>query len=243
MKRILLSIVAVLGLSSLSMAQIDVYEFGSTTEMSGGEVALNGFQGIELHVDFNVINSSNASVTWNVTRKRIGEIPSWSDYLCWGGLFGACYPSSSMDQTEWTSPTADEVTLQPGDTVVLNSKITPDVNAPGEVIYRYYFGTTFNPKQDSVDVRVYITVGLDEVPHLSVSVAPNPSNDYFVVSASGSTASAIRVVDVLGNLILSEKMIGDKKKVDVSNFRNGVYFVIIESDEAKPVTKRIVVRH
>ncbi|MCO4815133.1 MAG: T9SS type A sorting domain-containing protein, partial [Flavobacteriales bacterium] len=40
-----------------------------------------------------------------------------------------------------------------------------------------------------------------------------------------------------------EAMTASSKKINVSNFRNGVYFVIIDSENAKPVTRRIIVRH
>lgn len=244
MKKILLSIIAVVSLSTIAMSQIEIYEFGSTTEISGTEIAKNGFQGIDLHTDFYVKNASGSSVVWKVTRVRMNEVAEWEDYLCWGGAFGACYPITAMDETNWVTPVGDNQTVAAGDTAILNSHVITDAYTPGDVVYRYYIGTTFSPQIAYVDVRVYISVGLDEVaPELSVSIAPNPSNESFVVSATGSKTSSIKVVDVLGNVILSEEMNYTSKKVDVSNFRNGVYFVIIESNEAKPVTKRIVVRH
>jgi len=246
MKKIVLSIIAVIGLSSLSVAQIEIYKTGTTNDISGSELVVNAWQGGEHHNDFYIVNSTGSAQTWNVTRTKINEITSWSDYLCWGpeGGFGNCYPASGMTQTSWTSPANDAPTIAPGDSAKLSSYITPDYVGSADQVYRYYVGTTSNPKMDSVDVRILFTVSLNEVtPQLSINIAPNPSNDYFVVSAEGSETSSIKIVDVLGNVILSEQMNTASKKVDVSNFRNGVYFVIIESNTAKPVTKRIVVRH
>ncbi len=246
MKKIVLSIIAVIGLSSLSVAQIEIYKTGTTTDISGSELTINAWQGGEHHNDFYIVNSTGSTQEWNVTRTKINEITSWSDYLCWGpqGGFGNCYPASGMTQTTWTSPSNDAPVIAAGDSAKLSSYITPDYVGSADQVYRYYVGTSGNPKMDSVDVRVFFTVGLNEVtPQLSVSIAPNPSNDYFVVSATGSSAASIKIVDVLGNVILSEQMNYTSKKVNVSSFRNGVYFVIIESNEAKPVTKRIVVRH
>ena len=247
MKKILLSIVAIVGLSSLASAQIEIYKTGTTTDISGDELVINAWQGGELHDDFYVVNSTASAHTWKVTRVKLNEVATWSDYLCWGpeGGFGDCYPASLMTQTSWSSPSADAPTILAGDSAKLTTYITPDYTvSSANAIYRYYVGTDANPMMDSVDIRVVYTVSLDEVtPELSVSIAPNPSNDYFVVSATGSEAASIKVVDVLGNVVLSEEMTTASKKVNVSSFRNGVYFVIIESNEARPVTKRIVVRH
>ena len=247
MKKIVLSIIAIATFSTIASAQIKIYEEGSTTDVSGGEVAINAWQGTEVHTAFHIVNSTGAAHTWNVTRVKLNSIPStWSDYLCWGpqGGFGNCYPASGMTTTSWTTPSADAPTIAVGDSALLSTYITPDFSANGNETYRYYVGTDQNPTMDSVDVRVFFTLGLNEVtPQLSINIAPNPSNDYFVVSAEGSEASSIKIVDVLGNVILSEQMNTASKKVEVSSFRNGVYFVIIESNTAKPVTKRIVVRH
>ncbi len=247
MKKTILSIIAVIGFSTLSVAQIEIYKTGTSTDISGSELVVQAWNGQEHHNDFYIVNSTQMAQNWNVTRVKINENPNWSDYICWGpqGGFGNCYPASGMTATSWATPSNDAPNVAVGDTAKLSSYITPDYSvSSANEIYRYYVGTDQNPKMDSVDVRLVFVVGLDEVtPTLSVNIAPNPSNEYFVVSATGTQASSIKVVDVLGNVILSEKMTTASKKVDVTAFRNGVYFVIIESDEAKPVTKRIVVRH
>ena len=50
-------------------------------------------------------------------------------------------------------------------------------------------------------------------------------------------------VDVLGNVVLNETSFNQTKKIDVSNFRNGIYFVKVESEGSKAITRKVVVRH
>ncbi len=247
MNKFLLSIIAIISITSFSFSQIEMYVNGGSVDLSGDVYNINAWNGGEVHTEIIVVNSTGTDLQWVATRRRINEIPTWTDYMCWGQLgdpFGACYGASQMDTNPWTSPQSDIVTILAGDSGIFSNYTTPDYSASGTVTYRYYVGPDANNPMDSIDLVIGFTLGLDEVtPSLSVNIAPNPSNDYFVVSANGANASSIKVVDVLGNVILSEKMTTASKKIDVSSYRNGVYFVIIESDEAKPVTKRIVVRH
>lgn len=246
MKKTILSLITIIGIATFSSAQIEIYETTSTTDISGAGLTVNAWQGGSIHHDFYIVNHTSSTQNWNVTRVRINEITSWSDYLCWGpqGGFGNCYAASSMNTTTWTTPSADYAAVAVGDSAKLSSYITPDYSASASATYRYYVGTTSSPKMDSVDVTVYFNLGLNEVTNSpSIAVAPNPSNDQFVVTTENLKPSSITIVDVLGNVVYKDEMNSNSKKVNVVNFNNGVYFVRIEAEDAKPVTKRIVVRH
>jgi hypothetical protein len=59
----------------------------------------------------------------------------------------------------------------------------------------------------------------------------------------GIETASVRIVDVLGNVLLKESTINGSKRLDVSNFRNGVYFVIVESHGTKSITRKVIVKH
>jgi len=53
----------------------------------------------------------------------------------------------------------------------------------------------------------------------------------------------IKVVDVLGNTVYNETITNGSKNVDVSSFKNGVYFVIVEVPGIKPMNRKLIIRH
>jgi hypothetical protein len=239
MKKTLLSLFAIAGFSVLASAQIEMYVEGDATDYSGGGVfTFYGDGEMDHHHDVHVENHTGSSQSWVVTRAKINNQDSWSDYMCWG----LCYPASSMDQDVWTGP--QPLTVADDAEGLLSSHITPSFTDVETVTYRYYVGTELDPYQDSMDMVLIMTpLGIEETtPELSVSIAPNPATNYIKVKAEGVESATIKMYDVLGNVILT-KSINGSKTIDVSEFRNGIYFVIIEAKGAKTVNRKVIVRH
>ena len=96
----------------------------------------------------------------------------------------------------------------------------------------------------SVNVRVnYINnVSINTVKSIDFSVAPNPATDVISINAEGVVGGTLRVVDMLGNVIYVSDF-NNSKKVNVSEFKNGVYFLTVQSGNSKGFTKKLVVRH
>jgi hypothetical protein len=239
MKKIILSIVSIAS-AGLVLAQSSITLEGSSTVLSGSAYTENLTTAVnDLHViDFIVHNESGSNQQWKITRKHIDNPAGWSEYLCWGlnGAFGNCYPVNS--NAVWTC--GSEMILADS-----SGRLSTYVTAPsgGTAQYRYYVSTDGINYLDSVDVIVNNAVGLDEKASFSVSIAPNPASDNLTISTTGVGESNVRIVDVLGNLVLNEKVFSSKKTLDISRFRNGVYFVTVESEGVKPVTRKVIVRH
>lgn len=246
MKKKLLSIIAITTIASQSFGQIEIYEDGGTTDYSGGEYFMSAYTPGEQHVDFLVTNSTGSDQTWVITRKRINEIATWSDYLCWGefGSLGYCYGASQMGTNPWTTPTSDIVTIQDGNDGLLKIYITPELlDVDTDVTYRYYVGLDENTPVDSVDVKYMWSAGIDEnVSEVEFNVSPNPANEKMIITSNQSGNTTITMVDVLGNTVLNESMLV-AKSIDISSFNNGIYFIRVESDGLKPKTRKVVISH
>ncbi len=249
MKKTLLSIIAVAGISSLSFGQIELYVDGGTTDYAGGGVfQITAMDGTELVHEIHVENHTGSTKDWKVGRRRINDPASWDDYLCWGhetnSTGGLCIDGASMDMEMYTMPNGTQVSVADGEYAFISAHITPDPADVATVTYRYYVVDAFNNLEDSMDIEVEFVVNVEEIaPSLAVNVAPNPATDYINITASGADDASVRIVDVLGNVVLRETAVGNKKKIDVAKFRNGVYFVIVEADGARPVTRKVIVRH
>lgn len=175
-----------------------------------------------------------------VRRVIVNPIASWKDDVCWGiGINGQCY-FGVQGTNPFTTP--NDVTVTDSTTSVLLLKISPKDPDYGCGEYRYYIeqaGTIL----DSVNVTICKTLDVEELTPLSISVAPNPANDYFTVTSNQSNDVRIKVVDVLGNTVLKETVMGPSKTIRTTDLRNGIYFVTVEAEGQRPVNRKVIVRH
>ncbi len=72
-----------------------------------------------------------------------------------------------------------------------------------------------------------------------ILVYPNPSTGIFNMACNASI-NAVDVSDISGRIILSQKNPGIKQ-IDLENFENGVYILVVQANEEK-IVRRIVVR-
>lgn len=241
MKKTILSILSVLTISASLTAQIEIMEQGTTTDIAGASVTSNISSETSLAlgndhlVDLDVINNTGSSKSILITRINISNPSGWKENICWGDPLsgGVCYPHSTNDP--WTS---NAINIADGGSVVMALYITAPTG--GSAHYRYYIteGSTF---LDSVDWIINSTLSIEEQSPLTLNVAPNPANN--VMNIEINTSADVKMVDVLGNVVLTEKMEAGKKAIDVSSFKNGVYFVMIEAEGIKPTTRKVIIRH
>lgn len=240
-----------LTVASLSFAQngeIYTYEDSiiGTTDISGTvfNYTVNSDGTYTHHFYFK--NVSGSTYDLKVERKILSEPAGWGDFLCWGRasaesdpLFqNTCYSESQMNTNPWTTPGFVTIPADSGGEIITDHI----VNGPGSACYRYIVKRNLTT-WDSIDVCVTKVVAIDENEELSFAVYPNPANDVINISTKGTDGnSVIRITDVLGKVVLQEA-ISENKKLDVSDFKNGVYLINVIENGISTKSKRIVVRH
>lgn len=127
----------------------------------------------------------------------------------------------------------------------LKPRITPDQSANSSGTYMYYITDLSGNFIDSVGLRVNFTLGIEEeiIEPLAVEVTPNPATEYVTIQTKGTSKTSVKMVDALGNIVYNETLTIASNKIDISTFRNGVYFVIVESEDNQAVNRRVIVRH
>jgi hypothetical protein len=221
---------------------------GTNTDISGQthEVALTTTDPVE--VSFDLINNTGSTHQWRITRDKISVPTTWSDFLCWGHCTdqfgGTCYAANVSDP--WTTPANPSVLFDINNSECGKLKVTVnpyDWNTNGQAHYRYYLsddGTNFS---DSVDLVLSYTAALKPVKEeISVNIGPNPAADYVQITMNGVEVANIKIMDALGTTISKETLISSKK-INVSELRNGVYFVVIEIPGTKTITRKVIIRH
>lgn len=83
-----------------------------------------------------------------------------------------------------------------------------------------------------------------DTPEKTVTVFPNPSNGIVYVSLTGfkGKRTELRVINVIGNLVHREFLTDDEtnKKLDLTKFASGLYYVKLESDDFSEIRKVIL---
>jgi len=252
----LLSIALLTATVSTSQVNIQDYNGGSPSGSSFNGTTITRMVSEDelVLVDMGVTNTSGADGYYNVTRVKIAEVSAWapSEQICWGYMFnGTCY-TPPANSNPWTSPDWIDNSQTPPVPVPLpngaaaNLRFDIHTNSAGTIHYRFYISES-SVKVDSVDVIVTTTLGIkdnkkDE--EISMSIYPNPASSVLNISAQGLDGNYdVRVTDVLGKVVYNETVVGATKKVDVSDFKNGVYLVTITEKGTAIQTRRTVVKH
>jgi hypothetical protein len=202
-------------------------------------------------IPFDVKNNGTITQVWRIARYQVSVPTGWTDGLCWGSATdpfgGICFSSSQMTTNPWTTPGSSTVLfdIEPNDYGKMKVSVDPADDANGSAHYRYYITGANGAYLDSVDlIADYIAKVKPTVlkEPLSVTIVPNPATEYINVNLSRSESISMKIVDVLGNLILKETL-SSSKKVDVSDLRSGVYFIVFEGSGFKSFSRKVIIRH
>lgn len=247
----LYTLFAALSLVSLSWGQYEVYHESSCLAVDAGSVDIGGSVhvendvpvGTDLTVHLYIKNMTGSTKMLSIKRVRLSVPSQWTEQNCWGPCYdpnfeGLCYGNQAA--SSWTSP---EVTVMNDSTAELKPIFSINT-VEGGGLYRYYFmqGST---AVDSIDVHINQTAGINEPDPVQVGMTayPNPASSMITVNTVGISGDySVRVTDVLGKVVYADEA-GAIKKIDVSNFKNGVYLITVAEKGEAIQTRRIVVKH
>lgn len=254
MKKIILSSLLFIGASFLSTAQDNIEinvsgtgiagnttATGDNTDYSSGHAAFEYNTSASGTIDFYLDVHNNTSVTkdWRISRLNEAGIPGgWSNMVC----VDVCFPPST--DNPYCSPNSANgiLTLAPGASGEISYHVTVGSSAYGTGKYMLYLGdcTTF---EDSIELQINYAVGVKELNQApSFSMYPNPANDLVSIQLNNSKNGTVKIVDLVGNIVYSET-ISSSKTLNTSEFKNGIYFVTIESEGQRMTSRKLVVKH
>lgn len=97
------------------------------------------------------------------------------------------------------------------------------------------------------EVKIYSTIGINDITkNLGVNVYPNPNNGNFKLEINVQKAQVvnIRLVNALSNVVYENRNLSVNgtftQNLNLSNLNQGVYYLIVESADAKTVKKLII---
>lgn len=255
MKKLLLSILTItfgVGFAAAQSSTFAIYRVQDgqvgTTDLSGTTVDFT-YDGSHYYEDsFEVANLSGIPANLKLRRVQIvAPQTQINEQLCWGDAvtgLGTCIDYNSSNTNFFGNDAVNVTTSNSGSFAV---HVYP-TQSSGNIHYRYYVEEMNQNKtrHDSIDVMITNTLAVKEIkqPAMAIQVYPNPANDFIQVALqnANTTDHSVKLIDVLGNVVLEEKM-GLNKKLDVSELKNGVYMLTIYSSGNILQTRRMVVKH
>lgn len=239
MKKILFFISILSTLNSNAQTSINVV--GETDDVSGTVIMKNitpNDPGLVatgwIEEDFDMHNNTGTSNIWRITRRIMYAPSDWTDAVCWGVN---CNDASGEI---WATP--NNATIADNSSGQMMVHITPNVNATGIGLYRYYI-THNGVYLDSVDLLINFSVGIDDLKanHL-FSIHPNPANDNMTISITNNENTTVKIVDLLGNIIYTADLLGTKE-IDVKSFNNGMYIVQTLQNDEIISNQKLLIQH
>ena len=73
-----------------------------------------------------------------------------------------------------------------------------------------------------------------------ISVYPNPGSGRFYIKSEESGALQVSVMNLTGQIVLSQRMEGDQDVVEMSSYPAGTYLMKVETDNGVYVTKIVL---
>jgi CRISPR/Cas system-associated protein Cas7 (RAMP superfamily) len=77
---------------------------------------------------------------------------------------------------------------------------------------------------------------------ISVSIVPNPATDFIQISMNGIESASFKMVDALGSTVTKET-INSNKKINTSDYKSGLYFIVFDIPGQKPITRKVIIKH
>ncbi len=98
---------------------------------------------------------------------------------------------------------------------------------------------SFDPAWSDEGCEVETLVGVNDLDPSTISLFPNPTADLVTITTTNQTPLHIKVIDITGKVLFSEKNISASTTLDLSNFASGIYQVQMTSD-GQSLTKKLV---
>jgi len=113
--------------------------------------------------------------------------------------------------------------------------------------YYYRLVASYNGNTIYSDTYQYTTPALslsDFISEEAISIYPNPATNFVKIkSKTFEKVSAIELYDVLGKLVYFENILNANDiKIDVANFRKGIYFLKVNFESAKTKLSKLIVK-
>lgn len=124
-------------------------------------------------------------------------------------------------------------------TGVTSGSFNPSAAGTFTVVYSYT-ATNGCSSSDSKSITVNLCTGIEELKAAEVQIYPNPVKDILYINTNNTDLKNVEVYDLVGKKVISLTSAESVIAINSNELTNGVYFVRIQAENAKPVTARFI---
>jgi len=185
-----------------------------------------------IKVESFVTNTTNAAINVRWERYNVQIPTGWDNAVC---DKSGCY-SSSVD--------SEMFTIDPGEMAIMSIWFVPNnIPGPGSVELRIYNEAD---SANSVITNTYSVLAeatpTEDLLSTSFKVFPNPATN-FIQLPKNSKIGYVRLYDILGRLIINQKITNRNNYLDVSKQNTGSYLVQFLDKDLKILHTTRIIKH
>lgn len=221
------------------------------TDLSNTTINVSGVPADnDLSFPLSVINNSSQTYSIKCRRTEVDVLAGTTNTTCWvlcpPDVNAGDYPVMVIGQNGFEL----EQNMAPGDTATGFLAHYGPHNIDGCSLFKYEFFDAADPNtalatvfgRFTHNVSTSCTASLEEENSIDLNLYPNPVNDVVTIEVDKNYVD-IQVVDLLGKTVLSQSNIRENNKVNVSELKNGVYFISVLKNGMILKTEKLVVKH
>ena len=250
MKKIITSLLSVLAITSIAQVQLKIEDAANVgPDIVNSTITLTDVASVlEFALDLHVINTGAFSLELKVRTTEMDVCSNTSSATCWS----VCPPYSNAGAAP-SQISAFSQAIAAGDTAsVCSVHYKPaNLNCCSMFKYEWLDVNDFNAVVAELIVRYdHTSAGTacevsvkEEGFDAEVVISPNPANEMVTFSLGGIenfNGMSINIFDMLGKKVSSISQVGPKNSLNVSDFKNGMYFISIMKNGSLIKTSKLI---
>ena len=250
MKKIITSLLSIVAISSIAQNPLKIEDAANVgPDIANSVVTLTDLASInEFALDLHVINLSMVSMELKVRTTEVDVCSNTTSAACWS----VC-PPYSIAGSNPTQVSAFSQTIAPGDTAsVCSFHYTPEnLNCCSMFKYEWLDVGNGNAVVAELTVRYdHTSTGTvcavsvkEESFNAEVTISPNPANETVTFSIDGIenfNGMSMNIFDMLGKKVGSIAQIAPINNLNISEFKNGMYFISIMKNGLLIKTSKLI---
>lgn len=186
-----------------------------------------------IYADLRLVNNSGSATTLKFRRVRTIN-SGLTDQLCYGQI---CTNAGDVSEYVWP----DMITIQDGEIILFKPQILNVMEAEFDALHTY----EVMDANDNLLATIIIDFNVESSASLELlkkefertTIYPNPAKDLLTVNSLKNSKIDVVISDVLGKEVYKKPNF-TSNSINLSNFKNGVYFVRIYNSELNLVEIR-----
>ena len=244
---VLIGLGMVIFLPFLTFGQLKITTTGDTADLNGTIYEVFGLPSdVDIKKELYAINQSASDFTVKVRRTEVDVQPGTKNTTCWVNcpIFQDAGVNPVLVSGQSTTIAASDTNFS----FVAHHR-PMGLDGCSWMKYEWVDEATELVVYATVDIKFYHStgnclLGLDDLKNnIEASLAPNPATDNVLLTLegmSGYNEVSIDIFDLLGKKVSSIAQVGPKNNLNVSEFKNGMYFISIMKNGSLIKTSKFI---